>query len=59
MMNSNLLYLLENNFNASNYVAKYGYSKMLENDWGIECKVNKDNFKFLEYKYKLDKSICQ
>jgi hypothetical protein len=53
-----LSFLIENNYNAAKYVAKLGYSKMLNNDYGIECKVDKNNQSYLEYKYKLDKSIC-
>ena len=53
-----LTYLLEHNYNAAKYVAKYGYTRMLEFDYGIECKVDKNNESYLEFKYKLDKSIC-
>lgn len=52
-----LEFLSEKNLEAC-IVSKFGYSKAIEELYGIECKVEQDNKSVLEFKYKLDKSIC-
>lgn len=53
-----LNFLLEQNYDAANIVSTIGYSKMLKSLYGINCEVKNSDISYLEYKYKLDKNIC-
>jgi hypothetical protein len=56
--NPDLEFLLEKNVESAVSVGKYGYSKILNEEFGVECKVEFDVKKYLEFKYRLDKNIC-
>ena len=54
-------FLLEINYKAAEILAKFGYSKFLSEEYGIDCKnTNKEDLDkvMLEFDYKLDKNIC-
>lgn len=54
-----LLFLSEVNYNAANDIISEGYSQMLTEQFGINCNKSKNyNKSYLEYKYRLDESIC-
>lgn len=52
-------FLTEKNVEACKNASKYGYNKSVEDLYGIECKSSEDNKSVLEFKYNLDKSICE
>ena len=57
-MTTSIDFILERNIEAARYVAKLGYSQMLEREYGIECRVDNSDKTYLEYKYRLDESVC-
>ena len=57
--NLSLEFLLEKNIQAANIVGNIEYNKVLNEEFGIECNTKPSDEKFLEYKFRLDKSVCQ